>query len=157
MQYKFSLAKPTDATEILALYQSLIGTPGCAYNSYYPAMEDVESDIKNSALYTIKNGDAIIAAATLNTHENPCTLHRLSVTPSLQSRGIGKMLLNEVIKIARAKHCGGIEMLVSKTNPPALALYDKNGFTRCGETSMHGIDFYCYEIKFDTATEAGPV
>ena len=39
-------------------------------------------------------------------------------------------------------------MLVSKTNPAALALYEKNGFERRGETFMYDIDFYCYQIDF---------
>jgi ribosomal protein S18 acetylase RimI-like enzyme len=39
-------------------------------------------------------------------------------------------------------------MLVSKTNNAALALYEKNGFERCGEVFRFGIDFYCYQITF---------
>jgi ribosomal protein S18 acetylase RimI-like enzyme len=34
-------------------------------------------------------------------------------------------------------------MLVSKTNTAALALYDKNGFERCGEVF---ISMICYEM-----------
>jgi ribosomal protein S18 acetylase RimI-like enzyme len=60
---------------------------------------------------------------------------------------IGTTILKHIIKTAEEKGFDGIRILVSKTNPAALALYDKNGFERCGEVFMYDIDFYCYQIK----------
>ena len=39
-------------------------------------------------------------------------------------------------------------MIVSKNNPAALALYNKNGLEMCGETFMYDIDFYSYQMLF---------
>ena len=77
----------------------------------------------------------------------PCELARLGVIPTFQKQGIGTTILKNIIKTAKEKGFDGIRMLVSKTNPSALALYDKYGFEKCGEVSMYDIDFYCYQIK----------
>jgi len=57
-------------------------------------------------------------------------------------------LLRNIIRTAKEKGHDGIRMLVSKTNNAALALYEKNGFERCGKVFRFGIDFYCYQITF---------
>ena len=56
-----------------------------------------------------------------------------------------------MIEAVKDRDFDGIRMLVSKTNPAALALYDKNGFEKCGETYMYGIHFYCYQMNFHPA------
>ena len=70
--------------------------------------------------------------------------------PSMQNQGVGTMILKNVMDVAKEKGFDGIRMLVSKMNPAALALYDKNGFERCGEVLMYDIDFYCCQILFNT-------
>jgi len=157
MKYDFSLASISDASEILALYHSLIGTEGCAWNVDYPNMEFVESDIRNESLYILKDGDKIIAAtyagqidelAELSwSPKKPCELARLAVRADMQKKGIASLLLGHVKRAVKERGFDGIVMMVSKANPPAIALYDRNGFVRCGEVFMFEIDFYCYEAK----------
>lgn len=155
--YNFSLAKWNEITEILELYHSLIGTPGCTWSLDYPNKEIVESDIEHNSLYILKDSDnRIISVAAAGADDelkglhwtpgNPRNLARIGVLPANQNRGIGTIILQNVINAVKARDFDGIIMLVSKTNPSALALYDKNGFKRCGETFMYGIDFYCYEL-----------
>jgi ribosomal protein S18 acetylase RimI-like enzyme len=154
--YSFALAQMGDVSEVIELYRSLIGTPGCAWNLDYPDMETVESDIESGSLYMLKYYDKIIAAAALGISDeleqinwsikNPCDLARFGVQASMQNRGIGTLLLKNVMNAAKERGFDGIRMLVSKKNPSALALYNKNEFIKCGEIVMHGIDFYCYKI-----------
>lgn len=113
--YEFQLANYDDIFEIITIYHSLIGTPGCTWNLDYPSKETAENDINNDWLYTLKKYDKI---------------------------------LKNTIRTAKEKGHDGIRMLVSKTNIAALALYDKNGFERCGEVFKFDIDFYCYQITF---------
>ncbi|MDR1569662.1 MAG: GNAT family N-acetyltransferase [Oscillospiraceae bacterium] len=154
--YSFALAQMADVSEVIELYHSLIGTPGCAWNLDYPDMETVESDIESGSLYILKYYDKIIAAAALGISDelekinwsikNPCDLARFGVQASMQNRGIGTLLLKNVMNAAKERGFDGIRMLVSKKNLSALALYNKNGFIKCGEIVMYGIDFYCYKI-----------
>lgn len=161
-KYVFSLAAQDEASKILKIYQDLIGIPGCHWNIYYPDKEIVESDIKNGWLYTLKDDDKIlgvVSAGPLNPPdqdmghltwelENPCLLGRLAVVRELLGQGIGTIVLEHTIKLAKGKGFDGIVMLVGKTNTAALALYNKYGFEICGETHMYDHDYYCYQMRF---------
>jgi ribosomal protein S18 acetylase RimI-like enzyme len=82
--------------------------------------------------------------------KNPCELARIGVIPTMQKQGVGTIILQNVINAMKKKGFDGIRMIVSKTNPAALALYDKNGFVMCGKTVMFGMDFYCYQMNFSS-------
>jgi len=158
-KHTFSLACYDDIPEIVRIYKSLVGTPGCTWVESYPSGKTAENDIAHNALYILRSGGRIIAVASIGDFdepgdlhwapENPCELARIGVVPSMQNQGVGTMILENVIAVAKEKGFDGIRMLVSKMNPVALALYDKNGFERCGETRMFDIDFYCYQMSFE--------
>lgn len=155
--YEFVLADYDDIQQIVDIYHSLIGTPGCTWTLDYPDRETAESDINSKSLYVLKKNDTIVAVASAGefnelghlqwTLKAPCELARIGVTPTMQNQGIGTIILKNIIKAVKEKGFDGIRMLVSKTNASALALYDKNGFEKCGEAYMYGLDFYCYQIK----------
>jgi ribosomal protein S18 acetylase RimI-like enzyme len=156
-RYEFLLANYEDIPQIIHIYHSLIGTKGCSWNLDYPDRETAESDVGSKSLYVLKKNGIIIAVASVGNFNElshlqwslkiPCELARLGVNPTLQNQGIGTTILKNIIKTVKEKGFDGIRMLVSKTNFAALALYDKNGFEKCGEVSMYDIDFYCYQIK----------
>jgi ribosomal protein S18 acetylase RimI-like enzyme len=158
-KYVFTLATQDDAFSILNFYHSLIGTPGCTWSMEYPDQETVNDDIINKSLYVLKEDNEIIAVAFAGvsdelralkwSSENPCDLARIGVLSSRQNKGIGSLMLDKVIYTAKERGFDGIRMLVSKSNPSALALYTKKGFTACGETYMYEHDFYCYEMVFN--------
>lgn len=156
--YEFQLASYDEIFEIVSLYHRLVGAPGCTWTLDYPSKQTAENDIKNDWLYTLKKNDKIVAVASVgdfdelsDLHWNPqkpCELARIGVDPSFQKQGIGTIILRNIIRTVKGKGYDGIRMLVSKTNNAALALYEKNGFERCGEVFRFGIDFYCYQITF---------
>jgi ribosomal protein S18 acetylase RimI-like enzyme len=156
------LAKNKDKESILSLYQSLIGISGCTWSMKYPYIEEVQHDIENSSLYCIcDNTDSILAvAAAGNDNEldhllwndkmkNPCELARVAVNQSKHNLGLGYAIVEYVIKDVKKRGFDGIRMLVSKSNPSALALYEKFNFHRCGETRMYDIEFFCYEMVLE--------
>jgi len=159
MKYTFSLAAPHDAPQVLDLYRSLIGAEGCAWNMYYPDRKVVDSDIQNRSLYILKDGDKIIAAAYVGkmdelaelewASDNPCELARLGVARDMHKKGMATILLEHIKYAAIERGFDGIVMMVSKNNPPALALYEKNGFERCGEVFMFDMGFYCYHTRLN--------
>ena len=160
-RYTFSLACHNDIPEIVRIYKSLVGTPGCTWGEDYPSGKTAEWDIKHNNLYILKSNEKIIAIASIGDFDElghlqwkpkkACELARIGVIPSMQKQGVGTMILQNVIDVAKEKGFDGIRMLVSKTNLSALALYDKNGFERCGEAFMFDTDFYCYQMLFDVA------
>lgn len=159
--YDFALATAADGPEVLALYKSNLGTPGCTWSEDYPDEESIAEDLDRRALYVLRQGGSIIAAASMGTFdelghlpwglENPCELARLGVLPRLHRQGIGTLMLRHIFKAAKAMGFGGICILVSHGNPAALDMYLKNGFTICGETNMYDIDFYCCRLDINAA------
>jgi L-amino acid N-acyltransferase YncA len=157
--YEFMMATMNDIPAIIDIYRNLVGTPGCTWDDEYPSKESAESDIADNAIFVLKENDKVIAVASAGPFDelghlewnlkNPCELARIGVPPPLQGRGLGSIILQNVIQTMKERGFYGIRMLVSKTNPAALALYDKNGFERCGEVFMFDIDFYCYQILFE--------
>jgi ribosomal protein S18 acetylase RimI-like enzyme len=161
--YTFLLAGYDDIPEIISIYRSLIGTPGCAWNMYYPNRKLAESDINSKSLYILKENEKIIAVASAGEFNElghmqwkpkmPCELARVAVIPTMQRQGIGTIILQYIVKAVKEKGFDGMRFLVSKANHAALTLYDKNGFERCGEAFMYDIDFYRYQIEFNFADE----
>lgn len=159
-EFQFGLASEADACEILSLYHGNIGSPGCTWSLEYPCMENIAEDIGKSSLYCLRDKEhRIVAAAAAGEYDeldddgiawdaamrHPCDLARIGVLPGLKGRGLGLLILENLIQDVKRRRFDGIRMLVSKTNPAALALYHKTGFSCCGEIYKYDIDFFCYE------------
>ena len=144
----------------MSIYNSLIGTPGCTWDLDYPSRETAEYDINNGFLYVLKNGEKIIAVASAGNFDeledlrwklrNPCELARIGVMPTMQKQGIGSILLKYVIEAMADKGYDGMRFTACKNNLAALALYDKNGFEKCGEVFRFDRDNICYQMQFHT-------
>ena len=162
MQYTFSLAKEADAPAVYALLRSLISTGGCTWSDAYPTYDVVLEDVRQQSQYLLKDSrNALVAAAFAGTgHElldlpwnlqRPCELARVAVSHSHQNQGVGSCLLQQIIPAVQARGFDGICMLVSHTHPHALRLYEKNGFTRCGEVYRYDLHFFMYSMSFRDA------
>lgn len=60
-------------------------------------------------------------------------LLNLCIAPERQRQGLGSILLDHAIKLARLQQCFCIFLEVRPSNPPGIKLYRKNGFTVVGE------------------------
>lgn len=160
MEYKLKIANVEDRESIAALYKSLVGTPGCTWDLYYPTIEHVDVDIYSNILYCLCDDSyCIVAVASIVAEDEEdgffgwnkevnktCELARVGVNKSMHNKGLGSRIIEYVIKDVKERGFEGIHMLVSKTNPVALALYSKYGFRRCGEINLYDIDWFCYEL-----------
>jgi ribosomal protein S18 acetylase RimI-like enzyme len=156
--YEFRLANCDEISEITNIYHSLIGTPGCTWDLDYPSRETAEYDVNNGFLYILKDGEKIIAVASAGNFDelgdlqwklqNPCELARIGVMPTMQKQGIGSILLKYLIQAMADKGYDGMRFTAYKNNHAALALYDKNGFEKCGEVFRFDRENCCYQMKF---------
>lgn len=94
----------------------LIAKPGAVILKYY----DDNTALKG-CVYLEKNGSKMY-------------LGMLSVAPPEQSKGIGKLLLNEGEKYAKAHGCSVVEMSVISLRKELIAWYQKRGYYKTGET-----------------------
>jgi ribosomal protein S18 acetylase RimI-like enzyme len=66
-----------------------------------------------------------------------CWLEDLFVSESARGTGLGRALIAECIAHARARGCVRIELDVQADNAPALALYERNGFSTTPKGETH--------------------
>ena len=111
-------------------------------------------------MYVLEKDKKIIAIASVGDFDepgdiqwmskNPCHLGRIGVIPTMHNQGIETIILQNVNKTIKEKGVDGMRIHVSKTNPATIVLYEKNGFERCGEDFRFDIDFFCYQICFNS-------
>ena len=108
------------------------------WDAIYPTKEDFANDIINDTLYTVTEGAQLIAIYTINTECNPeylntkwtyngemtCIIHRLCVSPEVQNRGIGKIVLNHIENQLQNIGVESVRLDVFSENPYAIRLYE---------------------------------
>lgn len=110
----------------------------------YPSDAFLQSSIEASQLYLLKDGGTLCACAVLNSACNegyagcpwstscaPDQLlipHALAVHPSMQGKGIGKALVEQILTLARAQGKRAVRLDVLGAYPPARHLYLSCGF-----------------------------
>ncbi len=79
-----------------------------------------------------------MAFATADANGKSVMLHQLYVRPSFQGRGIGGMLLDEIIESFHDAE--RIRLEVEEANAPAISFYLAQGFAQVGRTANCGAD-----------------
>ncbi len=158
--FEITKAALGDAEEIAAIYRSHIGSPGCTWDEHYPTLDFVKRDIAGNFLYkAVKNGE-IIAAAYLGEYEerewiecfprefrNMGELSRVGVKKGFQKTGVGTALVEFLKKEAKKLPYDGLGLLCGAENFSAMKLYEKCGFTRCGESFLYDTHWVCFCVK----------
>lgn len=79
------------------------------------------------------NDDKLVGCVHLEQHEHKCYLGMLTVDPTLQNKGIGRMLVQESEAFAQFWDCTHIYMTVISIRTELVAWYEKLGFRNTGE------------------------
>jgi ribosomal protein S18 acetylase RimI-like enzyme len=66
-----------------------------------------------------------------------CWLEDVFVRDSARGAGVGRALVAEALSHARARECVRIELDVQADNTPALALYERSGFSTTPKGETH--------------------
>ncbi len=66
-------------------------------------------------------------------------------TPSMQNKGIARMMMQHGMDALKERGYKSIHFLVNKHNVKAIKSYDVFGFNVVGECHMYDQDFFCYE------------
>ena len=131
------------------------------WDELYPTREDFAKDITNDTLYTVTEERRLIAIYTISTEYDPeylnaewecseetaCIIHRLCVSPEVQNRGIGKIILNHIENQLQNKGFESVRLDVFSENPYAISLYKKNGYIRVGYANWRKGRFWRMEKK----------
>lgn len=131
------------------------------WDEIYPTMEDFANDITNGTLYTVTEESRLIAIYTISTEYEPeylnaewkcngettCIIHRFCVSPEVQNRGIGKIVLNHIENQLQNIGFKSARLDVFSENPYAISMYEKNGYERCGYADWRKGRFWLMEKK----------
>ena len=110
----------------------------------YPSDDFIQSSLTKGELYTLPERDALYACVILNSEHNAgydscawsvacdssevLTPHALAVNPELQGKGIGKIVVENILNIARARHKKAVRLDVLGASKTAERLYTSCGF-----------------------------
>ena len=158
----FRKAKKNEAKAVLALYKSVLSMPFCTWNESYPGKEEIKEDLSAGTLFVLEEKQELIGAVSIvpenelndfdcwTIKENAREFARVVIRPDHQRKGLSVLLIEGIIKELRRRNVAAIHIVVAKENLPAQRLYQKMGFTFCGEAELFGHYFFLCEktIKF---------
>lgn len=109
-----------------------------AQHTYY------QNIYKSAQFWVIEYGSELIGRLYLDTHADSRSLRIIDITllPEWRNRGIGKMILLDVMKLAESMNLG-VTIHVESFNP-AMKLYQRLGFVLVSKTN--GV-YYLFEWK----------
>ncbi len=111
----------------------------------YPTEALIQTSLHAGTLYVVREGDAILAAVTVDDHTEPehdpiawltggkiGTFHRLAIAPAGQGKGLGKRVFADICDILRGIGCKCLHIDTHEENQRALRLYASFGMRPCG-------------------------
>lgn len=131
------------------------------WNEFYPNEDIIENDIEREQCYVLKDNGKCIAYVAINEEQSPeyseikwfydgrkvLVIHRLSVHPEAQGKGIAKKMLNSIEDMATKNNYSCIRLDAYSGNETALKLYENLGYKKAGQVYFpwRDLPFYCYE------------
>jgi ribosomal protein S18 acetylase RimI-like enzyme len=134
------------------------------WDDAYPTAEEFKADIAGGQMYGGMIDGGLASAFTLNQEcdidyskgnwkyqDEPFRiLHRLSVDPAYQNRGIGAETMILMEAMAKKEGAGSIRLDAFSSNSGALRLYEKLGYRRVGEIMFRKGLFFLFEAGLNT-------
>ena len=147
---KYRLGTDQDLDEICSLVKDAIVEMEkngiYQWDDIYPARSDFEEDIRNDNLYVVFDEDMLIAFYVISAEcdeqykngqweceeDSAYILHRFCVSPKMQNRGLGKIILDHVEQQIKDMGYRSIRLDTFTQNPFAQRLYRHNGYEARG-------------------------
>lgn len=131
------------------------------WNQFYPTSDIIENDIKSEDCYVIKDHEKCVAYVAINEEQSPeysqiswltdgrkvLVIHRLSVHPKFQGKGIAKKILEFIEEFATERNYSSIRLDAYSGNEKALKLYENFGYQKVGQFYFprRDLPFHGYE------------
>jgi len=163
MKLTFSTASPADAVELAALHtavaEDLTLRYGRGFWSHKTSEKGALLAIRSARVLVARRGKAIVGTLNLPTKkpwaidvsyftpvEKALYLTGMAVLPALQRRGIGRRLLKEAVKQARAWPAGAIRLDAFDAEVGAGGFYAKCGFREVAHVTYRKNPLIYFEL-----------
>lgn len=118
----------------------------------YPTRKVAETAFQNRSLYVYEENGAVLGSIIIDGNQpeeykridwisnaqnsKVMVIHLLMVRPSSAGKGIGSLMVNHAIDIARHNSCTSVRLDTGEQNIPAVSLYKKLGFHLVSASQM---------------------
>lgn len=142
MNYSFLKANFKEADEIVNIFENAKKVQWdnniFQWTKDYPSLKDVLNDISNSNLYVLKKENTILGVVTIILEKDinlnkVLKINRLSANLSLNIKGIGTILMDEVEKKANELNASYMEGTTNSKNIAMIKLFEKKSFKKINE------------------------
>jgi ribosomal protein S18 acetylase RimI-like enzyme len=132
--------------------RALQDAPGAFSSTYAKECQLTDSDwIKRVERWNGESGAGFLAidegaacgiAGSFLDQNDPARAHLVSMwtAPTHRQRGIGRLLVTEVLKWARDRNAQVLQLMVTSNTEPAIRFYERLGFTRTGRSEPYPND-----------------
>jgi GNAT superfamily N-acetyltransferase len=131
----------------------------CQWDEIYPGEDIIAGDLKDKSAYGYFDNGELSAYISVNDNYPPeydaiawkitggksLIIHRLSVRPGKQGKGIAKMLVRFAEYYAAENGYKTIRLDAFSKNPAALKLYEGMGYYKSGSCNFRKGLFFCFE------------
>ena len=164
----FRKAEQWESEVIMNLYRAVIGSPFCTWDESYPGEEEIKEDLSAGTLDVLEENQELIGAVSIvpenelndldcwTVKENAREFARVVIRPDHQRKGLSVQLIEGIIKELQKQNAAAIHIAAAKENIPAQKLYQRMGFTFCGEAELYGHNFYMCEKALLLSASASP-
>lgn len=164
MEYLFRKAKHEDADAIWKILQQAIARRKAdgsnQWQDGYPNPGVIEKDIEKGSGYVLIHGDLIVGYCSVLINDEPAyadikgkwltdgdfvVFHRVAIAQMYLGKGLAKMMLGFIEKLASSKGIKSIKADTNHDNGGMLKIFEKLGYVYCGEVSFRGSSRQAFE------------
>lgn len=91
-----------------------------------------ELELPDAIVLTALCGETVAGFLTARLVLDECCINNVAVTEQYRCKGVGAALLTRLDTLCKARSIAAILLEVRASNSPALALYERCGYVRCG-------------------------
>ena len=160
MKLAISTASPADALELAALHTAVAeDLTRRGFRSNKTSEKGALLAIRNARVLVARRGKIIVGTLNLPSKkpwaidvsyftpvEKPLYLTAMAVIPAMQRQGIGRRLINEAVKHARAVPADAIRLDAFDTDTGAGAFYAKCGFREVAHVTYRMSPLIYFEL-----------
>ncbi|MBI5603361.1 MAG: GNAT family N-acetyltransferase [Deltaproteobacteria bacterium] len=130
------------------------------WDEVYPSRSLLKDDIEKQQMYVLGAGKQKAGMMVLNEEQSPeyaavdwkfsgraLVIHRLTIDPAFQRRGLASRLMDFAEEFAFTERYNCIRLDAFRRNPAAFGLYERRGYRKAGAVRFRKGEFFCYEKK----------
>ncbi|MCI4442139.1 MAG: GNAT family N-acetyltransferase [Lentimicrobium sp.] len=164
MNYHFRKAEISEASRIwIVLHQAILRRKEDGSNQWqdgYPNPEVVQKDIEKGEGYVLVEGETIIGYCAVLVNDEPAyekiegkwltkdefvVFHRIAISEKYLGKGLSKIMIEYIEDFALKNNIFSVKADTNYDNIAMLKIFEKSGYTFCGEVYFRGSPRKAYE------------